>query len=402
LDQANLKFENLNVDVEFDTQQLDRDKGLIILEDLRGLMNGGEFFLSDSLSSVSGVEVIWEKEVGYKIGELRDISIEMQNFNLYQPMVYSTSFFGEVILGGTFDAPIVKGNVTVERARYTESLENLIQGLFSTREIGYRASLDYPFVEDMELDINVQIPGDVGMENSLASVETSGTVQLQGSLADPVVLAQINIVDGRFWYFGHQFEITEGKITNESKLNPSYDITAETEIESIQDPDVPQGPDLKVQMSLEGSLNNPLPPTFKVLGGGLVQAGPELSQSDIISLLTLGATPDRLLSMGRSSSSSSLSPFLVKPAEWYIESQAEKLLNLKEFEIKMDPSNSRSTRLSVTKQLREQISLLLDVGYSGQQWVGLQYEMSKHFALDGEVSQEGDWAFDLNLKHDFP
>ena len=44
----------------------------------------------------------------------------------------------------------------------------------------------------------------------------------------------------------------------------------------------------------------------------------------------------------------------MQPAKWYLEKRAEKLLNLKEFEIQIDPNSSKETRLVVAKEVMEQ------------------------------------------------
>ena len=192
-------------------------------------------------------------------------------------------------------------------------------------------------------------------------------------------------------------KIAKGKLIAE--INPEYKIMAETELTDFAGAGGgDQGAATKVYMEMNGSLSEFLPPTFIV-------PGENLSQTDIISILTLGSTPEEFKTLLTSSSSSSLSPLLMKPAKWYIESQAEKLLKMKEFEIQIDPNSSEEARLVMAKQVMADISVLFDVGYSGQrlgvQRVGLQYDMSDHIAIAGQL-EEGDWGLDLKIKHDFP
>jgi hypothetical protein len=394
-DRSYIKFEDLKTDIEFefDPERSGANKGFIALKTLRGKMNDGEFVLDVDQTVDSGAEIIWGKETGYKIEELRGISITMRDFELYSPMVYSTSFSGRLDLKGKFDAPIITGNVIVSKGEYNESLEDLVQRLLSSREIGFKAFLDYPLVQDLELrDVNVQVPGNVWMNNSLVTAQAKAAAKVRGSLSDPIILAQAHIVEGTFTYFGRDFTINEGsKIMNESDIDPVYDITAETEITDIEDVE-------RIQMKLKGSLNEPLPPTFTVLGGGLTRGRSSLSQKDIIAILTLGSTPEDFL---QKATSGGPSPLLMEPARWYFEAKAEKLLDLKEFQIQRSPDASKETRVVIAKQLMDEISVTADVG-SVEQWIGLQYEMRKHFALGGEVNREGEWDFDLKIKWDFP
>jgi hypothetical protein len=92
----------------------------------------------------------------------------------------------------------------------------------------------------------------------------------------------------------------------------------------------------------------------------------------------------------------------MEPAKLYVESQAQKMLRLKEFQMQVDPRNPKETRMTAVKPLIEQMSMTLDIGYGGKQWVGLQQEIRKNFAVAGKVSQDGDWGLDLKVKRDFP
>lgn len=399
--ESNMNFEDVEANVEFSFGRQDAAKGFITLKDFRGNMNNGEFALKDDKLLQPGAEILWSRETGYQMGKLRDIAISMTNCSIYQPMVYSILFRGDLVLKGRFNAPIVTGDVIVTEGEYTESLDAVMQRLFSSREIGFKAFLDYPIVNDLEMDVNVQIPGEMLMNNSLVNAEAKAFARVSGSLAKPIVVAQGQVISGKITYFGREFTITEGKVTNESEINPEYSIKAETQISGTEDIDIdmPQGSSLTVQMELNGSLSRPSPPQFNVSGGGVAQDQQwDLSDTDIISILTLGATPGAFLDKGLSGSS----PLIMESAKWYLERRAEKLLDLKEFEIQIDPNASKETRLVIAKEIMEQISVLMDVGYGGQQWIGLQREMGKNFAFDGKVSQYGDWSFDLKIKQDFP
>jgi len=146
-------------------------------------------------------------------------------------------------------------------------------------------------------------------------------------------------------------------------------------------------------------LTERFPPIFAILGGGpALQQLPDLSQNQIAAILALGSTPEQFLSRAVSTSSS----LLMEPARLYVESQAQKMLRLKEFQMQVDPRNPKETRMTAVKPLIEQMSMTLDIGYGGKQWVGLQQEIRKNFAVAGKVSQDGDWGFDLKVKRDFP
>jgi len=393
-ERAYIKFEDMNANIYFDSTK----KPTITIDEFDSKLNNGELVLDTSQKP--GVDILWDKDIGYKVGEFKDILITMRDCTFYQPRVYSITMDADQLrLRRNFDNPLLTGNINIKEGQYVESLQSLINNLFSTREIGAKASLDYPILKNLELDIDVQIPGNMKMTNEIVDAEAEATARVRGSLADPRVRANARIVEGKFSYFGREFTITKGDISNESKIDPKYEIVAETEMSNDGSTgiDTNLASNIKVQMEVKGSLNERIINLSAFSSGSAVQQKLDLNQSQIISLLTWG-TSEALFS----NAFSTTSPLLMEPTKWLVESQAEKLLRLKEFQIQLDSKNSRETRFVAAKQVMEQIAVTVDFGYSGQQWIGLQREVGKNFAIAGKVSQDGEWGLDLKLKRDFP
>ena len=386
-DRSYISFEGLQADIEFSFGKTatDPNRGFIALNTLRGKMNDGELFLNADQTAQAGAEIIWDRK--YSIGELRNISFTMRDCELYRPGEYSILLNGDLALRGRFDAPIVRGDVNVYKGEYTESLEGFIQKLFSSREIGVKAFLEYPLVQDLELDVNAQVPGNMWMKNSIVDVEAKAFAKVRGSLANPIVLAQGSVLEGgTFSYFGREFEITKGEITNKAEIDPEYDIVAMTEITDPGSSGLDTaGTTTEVTIILKGTLRDPQAPVFQGPSG--------MNQRDIITLLTLGTTSDAFLNDPLSASS----PVLMSSAKRYLEAQAKERLSLTEFQVQVDPNDYKETRVVVAKQLMEQISVLVGVGYGSLERIGLQYDVSKRVALAGETNLEGDWDVDLKF-----
>jgi len=222
-----------------------------------------------------------------------------------------------------------------------------------------------------------------------------------------MILAHGQVVEGTISYFGQKFEIKEGTVENKSDINPKYKIKAETQITNTEDinVNVPRGSMLTIIMEGEGELSRTALPHFSLLGSGVGRNQDELSDTDIISILTLGTTPDAFLDKGLSGSS----PLLMAPATSIIERRAEKALALKEVQIHIDLDSAKENRLVVAREVFQQISLTVDVSYGGDRWIGLQRDMSKYFSVEGKVNVAGsqssnsnNWSFDLKAKRDIP
>jgi autotransporter translocation and assembly factor TamB len=389
-----VEFKELKANIDFDSKSTPS----IIFREMRGKLNDGEFVLDTSRKP--GIEILWDKQKGYRIGEFMNIAVNVRDCLIYQPDMYNIIFDADPVrLKGNIDAPKMTGNITIKEGQYVETIQSLIQNLLSSREIGSKASLDYPLVKNLELDVDV-VRGSMKMNNGLVNADAEFTARVTGSPADPRVRANGRIIEGSsFKYLNRDFNITKGEFSNESKIDPKYDIVAETELTQDQNTgiDVSQGSNLKIQMEVKGSLTE-RSLNFNVLGGGpALQQLPDLSQNQIAVLLATGSTSEQFLSRTLSTSS----PLLVEPARLYVESQAQKILRLKELKLQADPRNPKEARAMAVMPIMEQISMTIDLGYSGRQWVGLQREVGKNFAVAGKVSQEGDWGFDLKLKRDF-
>ncbi|MEK7400473.1 MAG: hypothetical protein AAB116_26310 [Candidatus Poribacteria bacterium] len=398
-----VEFKDIKANIDFDSKSTPS----IIFREMRGKLNDGEFVLDTSRKP--GIEILWDKQKGYRIGEFMNIAVNVRDCLIYQPdkqgnLMYSIIFDADPVrLKGNVDAPKITGNMTIKEGQYVETIQSLIQNLLSSREIGSKASLDYPLVKNLELDIDV-VRGSMKMNNGLVNADTEFTARVTGSPADPRVRANGRIIEGSsFKYLNRDFKITKGEFSNESKIDPKYDIVAETELTQDQNTgiDVSQGSNLKIQMEVKGSLTERYPLVFKVLGGGpALQQLPDLSQNQIAILLATGSTSEQFLSRTISTSS----PLLFEPARLYAESLAERIhwkeYWLKDLRLQADPRNPKKARAMAAVTIMEQISLTIDMSMR-RQWYGLQREVGKNFAVAGKVSQEGDWGFDLKLKRDF-
>jgi hypothetical protein len=389
-----VEFKELKANIDFDSKSTPS----IIFREMRGKLNDGEFVLDTSRKP--GIEILWDKQKGYRIGEFMNIAVNVKDCLIDQPGMYSIIFDADPIrLKGNLDAPKMTGNMTIKEGQYVETIQSLIQNLLSSREIGSKASLDYPLVKNLELDIDV-VRGSMKMNNGLVNADTEFTARVTGSPADPRVRANGRIIEGSsFKYLNRDFKITKGEFSNESKIDPKYDIVAETELTQDQNTgiDISQGSNLKIQMEVKGSLTE-RSLNFNVLGGGpALQQLPDLSQNQIAILLATGSTSEQFLSRTISTSS----PLLLEPARLYVESLAGRIPRLKDLRLQADPRNPKKARAMAAVPIMEQISMTLDVGYSGRQWFGLQREVGKNFAVAGKVSLDADWGFDLKLKRDF-
>ena len=116
-------------------------------------------------------------------------------------------------------------------------------------------------------DVKVAAPGTLKIDNNLATLQARADLTLQGSYAAPVVLGRAEIDRGRVYFQGNTYVIRRGTIdfTNPQRLDPLFDIEAETRVRSYN-----------VTLKVNGTLERVYP---------TLTSDPPLSTVGILSLL---------------------------------------------------------------------------------------------------------------------
>jgi translocation and assembly module TamB len=136
--------------------------------------------------------------------------------------------------------------------------------------------LSWPF---LRVDLAIEVPQNFWVQAPSTAVELSGEIRVSKELNQSFALSgAIDTVRGYASYYGKKFEIEEGHVrfTGSEEMNPRLDITITHTVA-----------DYVIRSHLGGTIKEP-EISFS--------STPELPQTDIISLLVVGKTTDRLTS----------------------------------------------------------------------------------------------------------
>ena len=137
-------------------------------------------------------------------------------------------------LQGTMAAPVLSGNVLVRDAFWSRRIEatpdffNLAGGSGgSTPAVGAAASA-FP----LRLDIDIDAPSSLRMENNIAKMVASADLKLQGTYDRPQLFGHVEIDRGDIVLEGNRYIVTRGGIDffNAARIEPVFDIEAETRV----------------------------------------------------------------------------------------------------------------------------------------------------------------------------
>lgn len=137
--------------------------------------------------------------------------------------------------------------------------------------------IDVGFINFFSYDVGVKTLSPLLIRNQMADIQVMGAGHVGGSFHSPSYVGDLSVVQGksRFLFKGHEFTLTEGKLSlgqDMIDISPAVKLTATSKIQNY---------DVKVDVA--GKVDNF---DFKLT------SEPALSQQDILSLLTLGVTSD--------------------------------------------------------------------------------------------------------------
>ena len=286
---------------------------------------------------------------------------------------------------------LVSGHVRVASADYTEDVS--VGQLLSRYARSETETVPPAGGNDVKLAVAVEGEQSLNVRNNLIDAVGSVNLNVRGTLRNPVMLGAVTVNEGRLFFENNEYEITRGMVlfNNPRRTQPTWNVEAQTQVR-----------DIAVKASVRGS--------FDQLRLSL-SSDPPLPSPLILSLLTVGQTPEEILgtsghtdpqigSLAVFGAGTVLSKGLTDPLAW----RASRLLGLEQFSV--DPflfGNERdpAARITLGKRLGRGLSLnySMDLGNSSQSpIVVFEYRITDWLTALGTREQDGSVAVDFKLK----
>ena len=180
---------------------------------------------------------------------------------------------GKINVKGDSLPYLVSGNVLVDSAISREKIfMNQEQGLKMAQYTPPRTNTresDYPL---FKLNIEVNAPGNILVQNELFDAELKGNLTLVNTLEAPRLLGHAELIQGKLTFKDRVFQIQSAgaEFDNPTVINPIFNLTATTEVNNK-----------KIQIYASGRLDK-----YKVD----FTSNPVMAESEILSLLAIGIT----------------------------------------------------------------------------------------------------------------
>jgi translocation and assembly module TamB len=233
------------------------------LDNMTGQMGGGTVQLQGNL-------VLQQAQI-----EGMNVRIETNNVRIRYPEGLRTVINGTLVLRGTSTAPILEGDLEIQRMEYRSSFENFLTMVTGPTTIQGPSQLD-----QLRLSLHIEGGRNITIQNELADVEARVDIDITGTAGHPALTGHVEASGGTMTFQGKKYTITRGNVdfVNPLRIEPVVDLQAETDIR-----------DYRVILAVTGRgdqirLN--------------MRSDPPLPQIDIVNLIAGGKTRQELLESG--------------------------------------------------------------------------------------------------------
>ncbi len=324
-----------------------------------------------------------------------DFTLTQRDVRLRYPPGVSSTSDADLHLSGTNLAPLISGDITVNKLSITPG--------FDFSAYGNRLRVVSPpspeaLSSRVRLDVHILTAPELRAEMALAKLSGDADLHLRGTLARPAVLGRVDILEGDIYFNSRKYKLERGDVlfSNPVHIEPVLDLQATTRVA-----------DYDITLNLNGSLDKP---------NGLqlnYRSEPPLADEDIIALLALGRTREESQALSGSSTTSAFSSeasnlILSEAINATVSNRVQKLFGVSR--IKVDPqglatsttstSAGRGAQLTIEQQVASNLTLTYsqNVAIASQQVIQAEYNVTRNISIVALRDQNGVVSFDIKIR----
>ncbi|GAB4374492.1 MAG: hypothetical protein Kow0042_19160 [Calditrichia bacterium] len=380
----NEPFENGIIKINF-------TRNRVFLDSLYFNKNGGSIFLSGYLT--------------HQMGKLSDLSFRatVSNLRVNQPKQYQIAVKKADLQYKKQDQYYnLEGDIILDETRLIYNFPpKFILSSLQTVERPIRKPSD--LLQNTRLNIRLRESENIWVDNNLARMRLHAEMSVIGSLSNPNITGRLSVEEGYVLYLDRRFRVQKGVMdfVDPNRLNPIVDLQATTTLKNYQ---TLEGTTYDITLIVNGPMDEAVVE---------LTSDPPLDKSDILSLLTVGATRGQLTGQSKESGGS-VSDLLRQRLEalsssrisGYISRWVGNLLGLDEMNIEGNlfrVHESAGPQIIAAKQISDRIKLTYTttVGHLNEQSIRLDYRLSQRFSLEGQTDQKGRSGIDLKYRVKF-
>jgi translocation and assembly module TamB len=311
-----------------------------------------------------------------------------RDVRLRYPQGVSSMADADLRLTGTLMNSLLSGEVTVKRFSLEPSFD-LASFAAATKLPPTLPNPDSPMT-NMRVDLRVVSTPELQVQTSLARISGDADLRLRGTVAKPIVLGRITIIEGQVMFNGTKYELDRGEITftNPARIDPVLDMQLRTRVR-----------DYDINIGLHGAVSRGIATTYR--------SDPPLPTSDVIALLAFGRTREenaQLAATNESFTQTASNAILGEALNATVSSRVQKLFGVSR--IKINPevagteNNPGTARLTIEQQVANNVTItyITDVTRANQQIIQMEYNLSRSVSVIAVRDQNGVVGIDVRVR----
>jgi translocation and assembly module TamB len=233
--------------------------------------------------------------------------------------------------------------------------------------------------------LQLELPRNVWVRGAGTAIELSGALTITKELRESFVLSgTVETVRGFASFYGRRFTLERGRVTftGSVELNPVLDVVVTHAVS-----------DYVVSINVSGRVQSPQL---------VLTSTPDLPQADIVTLLVVGKTSDRLTESERTGLSGHAQQIVGNVAASELEQLLAKPLGFDMVDIQTG-DRLENSRVSVGRYVTQDIFLTFEqrLGDEKGNKVGVEYSINRHLKVKVSGNNTGDLALDVLWRIDY-
>ena len=337
-------------------------------------------------AKLGGGDVQGSGELKFGNGGIEYINLKMEGKGLLLSPLERTRALadGSLNLIKDSDRFVLEGNFLAQKVSWRRELDEKFYFYSSPY---YQTQKEPGFFDDLALNIRLRAEDNAWMENSLGRVRGRFDLTVSGNVSSPVVLGDIEALEGDVYFQDRKFKILNGRVSflNPLTIEPYLTFRGETYVK-----------DYRVTFSLDGLIDR-LNPEFS--------SSPPLPPEDVLALLALGESFKRTYSYDTSTQLSTYSLLSFQLSE-EAKKRAEGLFSIDRFRIDpfiMGSSAEMAARLTVGKKISRNFFILYSTNLTTQreEITRLEWELTDDLSIVGTRDEKGRVSIDVKFHKRF-
>jgi autotransporter translocation and assembly factor TamB len=280
---------------------------------------------------------------------------------------------------------LLKGDLQLVRATYVKRID--LKSILKEHPAFDAVTLSLPsFLNTVALQIHLWGREAIWIRNNIAVLPLEIDLEARGTVEHPIIIGRVFTTGGTFTFLHTPFQVSQGSIDflDPKQTRPAIDLKASATVR-----------DYTIDLALTGS-----PERIDVE----LSSDPALSQSDILSVMTVGRTSEEVSTAGAGAVATNEAAALL--VSELLEEPAQQI-GIDRFQIESVVDRSGLTvgpQLTIGKQFLDNRLLFLysqPLDPTTVPVYKLEYQINRHISLIGEGDDTGRFGGDVKFRFDF-